>query len=83
MVILTETSDIADVENLINRILSIVREPLCLAGNTFVPSVSIGVVISDGSVATDKILKQADDALYQVKRNGRNSFKIYKEQSIN
>lgn len=78
-VILTEIGDTAAVESLLTRMLSIVREPLCLAGNTLVPSVSIGVVISDGSVAADKMLKQADDALYQVKRDGRNGFKIYEE----
>ncbi len=44
-----------------------------------VPSVSlsVGVAFADGDVEADKIFEQADQALYQVKKNGRCGCVIY------
>jgi diguanylate cyclase (GGDEF)-like protein len=42
-------------------------------------SLSIGIAISEpqSTESIDELLKQADTALYQVKRSGRNGFSYY------
>lgn len=46
------------------------------------PSCSIGVAFSDEDETTlDNLLRQADSALYQVKRNGKNDFAVYSKDT--
>lgn len=42
-------------------------------------SISIGIVLSDGQIAFDELYKNADEALYQSKERGRNTFTIWQE----
>lgn len=76
VIILTEVTDVGIVEAVLNRMFSLLTEPLMLGGTEITPSVSIGAVVSDGTLDADALFKQADEALYQVKRNGRNGFII-------
>jgi len=76
MVVLTEVKDVNAVKLVVERMFQMVTEPCSLAGHVLVPSVSIGVALSHGTLDSDALFKTADEALYQVKRNGRNGFEI-------
>ena len=45
-------------------------------GNNIETSISIGVVVSDSKTTYDELYKIADEALYEVKKNGRNNYRI-------
>lgn len=76
-VILTEIQSLEFVENIVQRMFEILTEPLMLASDNLTPSISIGIALSDGSLKASALFKLADEALYEVKRNGRNGFKVY------
>jgi diguanylate cyclase (GGDEF)-like protein len=44
-------------------------------------SLSIGISIVDGKKTFDDIYKEADHALYEAKRNGKNQFAVYEDKS--
>ncbi len=64
-----------------------VAEELCLVARMSMrieetrisPAVSVGVAVGRGSTATPQLLRQADDALRQAKRLGRNRWTMYQE----
>jgi diguanylate cyclase (GGDEF)-like protein len=76
MVVLTEVADVKAVEMVVKKIFSALTEPLMLGGYEMSPSVSVGVSLSDGSLDAEALFKRADEALYYVKRNGRNNYRI-------
>lgn len=63
-------------ERVLERLLRAVREPLALEGGTAQVHASIGVVVSDSLPADDgdSVLRQADAAMYEAKRRGKNCY---------
>ncbi len=60
------------------RILSVLREPYQLDGDTHHSSLSMGVTVFSGMHETaDELLKRADLALYQAKDAGRDTLRFY------
>ncbi len=60
------------------RILSVLREPYLLDGDTHHSSLSMGVAVFSGMRETaDELLKRADLALYQAKDAGRDTLRFY------
>jgi diguanylate cyclase (GGDEF)-like protein/PAS domain S-box-containing protein len=53
------------------RIIDAVAEPFWLAGKEVFVSASIGVVVSAGDGSADELLRDADAAMYQAKRDGK------------
>ena len=64
-----------DIISIANKILNEVRQPLLVSGHTLVTATSIGITVYplDGD-SPETMLKNADNALYEAKRNGRNTF---------
>ncbi|GEM_PF-498939 len=64
-----------------NRILTMVREPLQVAGNELNITVSIGVSVypKDGKTI-DELLRCADLAMYRAKEAGRNQTQFYTKE---
>lgn len=75
------------IENIINvddlsllgeKIINGLREPIIFEGNTLSISASVGISVSDNdTVRADTLLRNADDAMYMAKKNGRNRVVLY------
>jgi len=68
--------DADDISCFADRILAAVSAPVQLDDRRIVPSASIGVVTVQavGEVRPDEVLRDADLAMYQAKRGGKNRF---------
>lgn len=53
------------------KIISAMREPFAVGSERLKVTTSIGAASSAGARSADELLKKADEALYQVKRGGR------------
>lgn len=61
-----------------NKILAVINQPYQLAGHEYRCTASIGVSLFLGNdPPVDELLKQADIAMYQAKRAGRNTMKFF------
>ncbi|UFS69235.1 EAL domain-containing protein [Geomonas sp. RF6] len=78
VVILTEISDVAAAAKIAQEVVEAFKEPFYLAGHELFASTSIGISIypDDGDNA-DRLVRNADTALYFAKEHGKNGYKIY------
>lgn len=76
-----DVPDTAAAEAAARRVLAAFEEPFELEGTAYAVSPSIGVSLYP-SLATDPdvLLRQADSAMYEVKRRGGNAFRLYSPQ---
>lgn len=76
--VLVDENDPILLARLVERILSVIHEPLALVGNNLSVSCSAGIACYP-SHGRDfgELLKAADTALQQAKRNGRNTWVFY------
>jgi diguanylate cyclase (GGDEF)-like protein/PAS domain S-box-containing protein len=77
-VVQTGIEQTADVTALVARIQEAVRQPLDFGGHHVVSDTSIGIAMApeDGDEA-DRLLKNADLALYAAKANGRGTYQFF------
>lgn len=62
----------------LERMLTVIAEPICIGENSFSLSASIGVSIYPlDEEDTDTLLRHADQAMYVAKQSGKNRFHIY------
>jgi len=68
----------SDVTTLIERVQEAVREPLDFGGHHVITDTSLGIAMApeDGEEA-DRLLKNADLALYAAKANGRGTYQFF------
>jgi diguanylate cyclase (GGDEF)-like protein len=77
-----KTTEVA--QNVAQRVLEALGQPLQVAGKELEPSVSIGIAIGDGSyIMADEVLRDADLALYRAKELGRKRFELFDETLAN
>ena len=75
--ILSNIDSIAHLTTIIDRILTSIRHPFIFDEVSINTSTSIGAAIYPlHGNNLDVLLKKADEALYQTKRNGRNGYSI-------
>jgi diguanylate cyclase (GGDEF)-like protein/PAS domain S-box-containing protein len=68
-------------EDVGNRILAALSQPYLLAGNEYHSTTSIGITLfSDHDHTQEELLKQADIAMYQAKKAGRNTLRFFDPQ---
>ncbi len=68
----------AQAEFIGNKILATLNRPYQLAAHEHLNSSSIGVtLIRDNTQAADELMKQADIAMYQAKKGGRNTLRFF------
>ncbi len=75
IVLLSELNSAQDIVPIANKIVTEVRRPLTIAGHTLQTATSIGITVypMDGDTP-DVLLKNADSAMYEAKKNGRNTY---------
>lgn len=74
----------ADVELSLQRILQSLREPLETVHRKHSVSASIGVAISDEfSEEPEQLIRQADQAMYEAKKHGRNRYHFFDHELEN
>jgi predicted signal transduction protein with EAL and GGDEF domain len=79
-VVLSDVSDIADIEKVARRILNSLSEPIALQSHNPVVTPSIGIALypQDGS-DPDTLIRNADTAMYAAKAEGRACYRFYNE----
>lgn len=71
----------AQAEIIANKILALLNQPYQLASHAYKITASIGVVISSGHQTNpEDLLKNADIAMYQAKKSGRNNVCFFDPQ---
>lgn len=78
MMLLEDMRSSEDVYIVISKLLSSFRQPVYLGGNEVYVTASVGVSLFpyDGS-EPETLLRKADTAMHQAKRQGRNEFRLY------
>jgi diguanylate cyclase (GGDEF)-like protein/PAS domain S-box-containing protein len=80
-VILSDLADLSGIDRIAGNILVKLSEPYVLGGETSYVSASIGITLFPDDAATvDGLLKNADQAMYEAKRLGRNRFNYFKPE---
>ena len=78
VVLLEEIKDISDATNITQRIQKTLKTPLYLNGSTVIATASIGIAISSNHYQQpENLLRDADIAMYQAKRQGKARYAIY------
>lgn len=76
--VLVDNDDPEHLAQLVARMLQVVQQPLDINGQPLSISASVGIALySDSSCDFGSLLKAADMALSQAKRNGRNTWVFY------
>lgn len=80
-VVLSDVTNIADIEKVARRILESLSEPIALQSHNPVVTPSIGIAIypQDGS-DPDTLSRNADTAMYVAKAEGRACYRFYNEE---
>jgi len=77
-IILLDIPDAGSAEDIAERLLSKLREPFRLIDDQVFVSASIGIALSSGSDSdADDLLRKADIALYEAKKNGRGRYEVF------
>ena len=72
--------DEVDAVMVADRLLSILGEPVHVAGQTLFPAVSIGIAIADEAASVADLLRFADVAMYRAKSEGRGRHATFDER---
>ncbi|MCA9000517.1 MAG: EAL domain-containing protein [Planctomycetes bacterium] len=78
VVILDRVEDLADAEQVCDRLLHAFAQPHHLLGHVVVSTASIGLVMGDETYRdAASILRDADTAMYQAKTGGRAQYRVF------
>lgn len=67
-----------EVEQLAQRIVSVIQVPYTLKDSDFYVSASIGIAVyPEHGEDREELIKNADSAMYEVKRGGKNGYRFY------
>ncbi|MFN2286752.1 MAG: putative bifunctional diguanylate cyclase/phosphodiesterase [Chromatocurvus sp.] len=80
-VVLSDVSDLRDIEVVAGRIITSLSEPIALQSHNPVVTPSIGIALypQDG-VDADSLVRNADTAMYAAKSDGRSCYRFYNEE---
>jgi diguanylate cyclase (GGDEF)-like protein len=74
-------TDAVEIEHIVRRIAVTLAQPLSVEGKVFAPTASIGAaVFPDNGLLAGDIIKKADIALYEAKRAGGRTYRIFAPQ---
>ena len=76
--IIRSVIDIDDIKELSKRLLQVLARPIHLRKTRLTPSASIGITMcEDNSILPQRLMQNADIALYEAKRAGRDCFRFF------
>ncbi len=74
MVLLGGIANVEDAESVARKLVGVIAQPLLYQGQSLQVSASIGIALyPDHADSVESMMKQADSAMYQVKKTGKNS----------
>ena len=77
-VILLDVRDVGSAEDIAERLLQRLREPFKLIDDQVFVGASVGIALSSGrDTDADDLLRKADIALYEAKKNGRDRYQVF------
>ncbi len=80
VLIIKDVKDNDDTLNLADKINENIKEPIVIGDKVFFMSLSIGIsVFPDHGKDSEDLIKHSDAAMYEVKENGRNGYKLYNQ----
>ena len=71
-----DKQDIGMISDKLEQLCGLINREVAYNGETQKISLSVGAVITEEDIEFEKLYMMADEMLYEVKRNGRNGFKI-------
>jgi len=74
---MTEASKFA--EDMAIRVLSVIKEPFVIEQHFFYLTVSIGITLFNENATVEKLIAQADSAMYAAKEGGRDTIRFFDE----
>lgn len=78
VVVLTDLDNIQDCMQLVNRLLLACAQSVDVNGTVLSVTTSIGVTLyPHDDVDADQLMRHADNAMYEAKRNGKNRFHLF------
>jgi len=79
-VLLTDLTESRIAEQVAQRLLDVLRQPVTCVGHEVCASASIGLAVyPQHGTDVDTLVRKADIAMYSVKENGRNGWRMYDE----
>ena len=80
VLIIKDVKDNDDMLALAHKINENIKEPIVIVDKVFFMSLSIGIsIFPDHGKDTEDLIKHSDAAMYEVKENGRNGYKLYNQ----
>ena len=81
VVLCDQITDIESVTAIADRIIMRLKQPIEVAGQEFVSTVSIGVAIGFGIMhSAESLLQNADAAMYRAKEQGRDRWMVFSDE---
>ena len=78
VLLLNDLEDNTEWENILQRVMQQVQQPVMLGEHALTASVSVGVTLyPSDDVDADTLLRHADQAMYRAKQGGRNRFQLF------
>ncbi|WP_066587699.1 putative bifunctional diguanylate cyclase/phosphodiesterase [Cellulomonas timonensis] len=65
---------------LLDAVLTVVHAPVHVGGHDVLPRLSAGLTVNDGSRDAERVLRDADTALYVAKQSGRSRWEVYQDE---
>jgi diguanylate cyclase len=76
-VLLTDVGDPEVVTALAERMVSVLRQPVLVDGHRVYVSASVGVAFADAQSTTERLLAEADAAMYEAKQDGKDRVAMF------
>jgi diguanylate cyclase (GGDEF)-like protein len=77
LIIATEINAPENVVQIAKKVIHLVSQPIIFNGRQSVVSASIGIALfPDDGTDMDQLIKKADEAMYRVKKGGKNGFRF-------
>ena len=77
LIIATEINNPENAAQIAEKVIHLISQPIIFNGRQAVVSVSIGIALfPDDSIDMDQLIKKADEAMYRVKKAGKNGFRF-------